>query len=700
MRAFSIVGCQLLMAFLSVSAFAQKEMLSSFGGAFTPKGEMRILVVFASFKDKPTSNSDFENEKCSVRSWSKNPNGLPDFVDSATGEFPELAYSKIEDFETYRNNSDVRGLSKYYEEMSLGKFHLLAGTFRDSLNKPVCVQIDAASCKSWADANARVLKEMQKINPHFDLRPYDNRKNTPNFLFDNSTTEPDGLADYVIIVHRYNNAWNNKFVPVNGMARWVGSGGGYAALSGAENVPAFSNGIKITSEGFTMALGNDCLNIPLYVHEIAHRLYNCPHFFGVNGVSGQYFHVPCTGWSATQPHIFLTMNAWERWYAGMIEILAEVKESDSTQVFVLRDFARTGDALRIDIPFSSGQSLWLENHQIISDLDHHAWYNGTPDADAPIANATKGIYMMVEDVCKSRKEIVTALGAKTAGGLRIIPGDGQNDYSKSDTVVTNNWGNRLNTFKRGRENSLSGMSPLIFFRSDENGDGVIRIDEGTNSAANEGIGMMIAREEWNGRAYNMYRSFGSRREVFKNYARGFSFAEGAIIGMGSNPMIVNMPRYIQKDTAMFPFFLNGLELKINYTPIGDAIVSIKYKQTRLLQNTRWTGRIILPNISRDTLPDLIVQSKMEILFDKSGMPNRHIRTVDKDFVTPTTFTVVQGATLKLEKKAKMKFEDGSTLILEKGSTIILDEKSSISFDKKSHFIDKGATIIRGRKSKF
>ena len=130
-------------------------------------------------------------------------------------------------------------------------------------------------------------------------------------------------------------------------------------------------------------------------------------------------------------------------------------------------------------------------------------------------------------------------------------------------------------------------------------------------------------------------------------------------------------------------------LKISFLE-GEGMNSIKVKiefnQNSIISNLRWTGNIVLPNISADSKEDLIISNGKTIRLDKSETVNRHTKTEKGDFINPSIFTIEDAATIRLKKKSRMIVQNGSILEFKPGSVLIMEKKSKIIVDKNSKLI--------------
>ena len=650
---------------------------SPYGGVFTPKGTLRALIVFVTYKDKCSTNPKFENKKSYCKDWDYTKNNcLPKFVNKETGDCPTYIYNKEEDFEKYKDEVKIN-FSTEFALMSKNKFKLIGEVFKNAKGKPTVVEIDPTGGASWTQMNGLAVEKMRALNPNIDLSDFDQRKNSPQYMFDNSDTsihKPDKIIDFVVFVHRYNKGWKKQ--PKSSMRSWVGSGGGFAATGVLPQNKL--NGYRF-AEGFTMTYRSG-----VFVHEVAHVLFNAPHIMGVNNVVGDFFYLMSGGWGIMSPlSIFSGFNAWENWYCGFSEPVADIKNEEDLKngnSFILRDYMTTGDAIRVEIPFSGGQHIWLENHAKIHPLDEHPWKGLKIGKEDTLASTAPGIYAFVEAIEGSRNVIFSALSNR-ANGIKVLNAGGNYDYHvyKDKPDLKNNWGNVLKSFKRLDENPISGTNNFYRYPYDENGDGFIKIDPNYNSSRTERYPSIIREEIKPDSFVNTYSGFGVFDPVkSKDYARPVAFGDGDYLDMSSNPLPLNYPRYIMRELSLQAYILNGLAIKFSKVKNSkDMRVEIKFKHTNLCQDRRWTGKIELPNITGDDKADLEISNCIQLTLNKSGTANRHIKTDAGDFINLTTLTIKKGATLHLKQKSKLILEEGSKLILEDGANLILDKRAQL-----------------------
>ncbi len=670
-----------------------------YGGVFTPKGTLRVLLVFVTYKDSSAANPAFNNAAQYVPDWTTDSErGLPDFVNPKTGASPEYLFNQAADFEEWMDKVP-NNFSKEFYLMSQGQFKMIGEVFRDSTGLPTAVEIDPSEGRSWTHMNARAVEQMQRLHPKADWSRFDERQNHPNFSFDNSDTTrygPDKILDYVVFIHRYNKNWSQQ--PKNSMRSWMGSGGGFTATGVPQKTTL--NGYRIV-DGFTMSYRSG-----VFVHEVAHELFNAPHIMGVNNVIGEYFSLMSAGWGVMAPiSIFVGFNGWERWYAGFTELVADIKTAEDLKQgnsFVLRDFFTTGDAMRVQIPHSGGQYLWLEHHAKQHELDEHPWKGKIIGEKDTLAGSAAGIYAYVEAIESNRHQIFSPLSAR-ANGIKVLHAGGNYDYHYREDlpVLKNNWGNALYSFTKGKENPIDGLNNFYRYPYDKDKNGEITLDKNYNSSRTEGF-LPINREETEGDSFvNLYGGFGVYDEKkCQNYVKPVPFQAGQTLDINSNPKPLNYPRYNLTARQKEPYFLNGLAVRFEAIAGSDALrVYVDFGQTNVQESQRWTGNIALADLSGDDRIDLTLASCVCVLLDQSETPNTHQKTAEGDFTNPTVLTLKKGAKLQLKRGAKLRVKANSTLILEEGAQLILDAKSTLIIEPTGILIASPKAIVAHPRAK-
>lgn len=694
MRSFLL----LLVLLVNGVVMAQEGPYAPYGGVFTPKGTLRVLLVFVVSQDAPACNPTFRNADMPLPQWSsKAATDLPNFVDLETGAAPPYLFLDEAAFSQKLNPND-NNFSKEFYNMSGGNFRLIGEVFKDSMGRPTAVVVDPTGARGWMDMNQRAIAAMNALHPNWNGRRFDQRRNLPNFAFDNSLTRqypPDKALDFVVFIHRYNKHWKQQ--PNKRMPAWIGSGGGFANTGVRPN--QLLNGYR-TAEGFTMSYESG-----VFVHEVAHVLFNAPHIMGVNNVVGHYFDLLNAGWGVMAPiSLFGGFNGWERWYSGLTELVADVPDpaEASDTGYVLRDYYSTGDALRIALPHSGGQHLWLEYHAKIHPQDQHPWEGKVIGKGDTIGDSAPGVYAYVEAVESDRHRIFSALSPR-ANGIHVLHAGGNYDYRVRDDLPLerNDWGNPLYSFERLDENPFSGINPLYRYPYDHDGNGVILLDQNYNKSGTEYFLPMYREAVAPDSFVNLYGGFG----VYNagrcgNYCWPIPFQDGGRLDYSTNPKPLNYPVYNPKTGQRAPYVLNGLTLRFEALPERGAFrVWVGEELPYLNHSERWTGPINLVNLSGDEEADLTLGRKAQLILDRSQTPNTHLQSTEGDFVHPTVLTLKKGTTLHLKRCAELLITNGSTLIIEDDAKLIMEAQSRIIIDPTGTLVTPPHAIVQHKRAK-
>lgn len=673
----------------SFISLAQKPYAPN-GEIFTPKGDLRILIVFAGFEND--SNQYFNN-------W-PSKNDLPNYI--IDGKLEDGFYNSFDQFSNV--NKSIDNLSQVYYEMSDKKspFRIVA----DVYPKTIILDIEKVQRKSWGGCNELVLKTMKEQDPGFDWSPYDRGQNNPNFKFDNSVSQPDKKPDFVIIIYRYKHDW--KLHPIQGMNRWQGTNGGSSTLGVR---PFEYNGYTITSDGFHLN-SNSATGVPdimgMFKHELGHELFSGPHYMGANGVYGEYFYALTGGWGST---VYATMNntfnAWESWLLGWNDITYDLNSAKQNGTYELRDFATTGDVIRLKVPGTTDQYLWIENHQKVAYYDENSWkgkLKDHPKGSPGIGEMDKGLYMYVENMLNDRNKINTSFvyDMDKVNGIYLLNAQGNYDYDiPTDFIQTDDygiyWNNKVYYFNRTIQNPFGGTNPFYKFKFDINGNG--RIDHRSNFNHGKGEDAPIVMEMAGDSAYLFYQNHATRNSDAKKYRRSLAFVVGDTISISNNPPVTNYPKFHQQKDSIEPVFFNPLRIRILSEKSGVMKLSLKLDHPLIDNNLRIAGNV---GIQNDGV-EYRVAKKKKITIDKSGIPNC-LKRSKEEFIRPTYFILYDSAALVLNNKATVSVYDnsrvdvlpGAKLSLIKKNIFSIQDSSIVVFEEGSHFFyHKRAKIKMG-----
>lgn len=656
-------GYLLLLAFNITVNTCYSQFYAPYGGPFTPKGDLRVLIIFAGFEPEcdrsdagfwPNVNRGQGQEDCKT---------LPIY-------YRRLFYG---DFSEFNEQAGDKSLSNFYYQMSRHHPHnpplrIVADVFPERINLP----------GTQPDTRA-VFEIIQKKYPQFDWSRYDKRKNPSSFRFDNSSSQPDHVLDYVVVVFRRR------------------GGGGYAGISNyVFTTTAKGKEEKYTvhpSCGFTIITGipdNECGLKRLFHHELAHTLFNCPHVFGANTVYGNYFYTS-TGWGMMAYGVVnCSANAWESWFNGWIELPPE-RDLSGVQHngrYRLKDFVTTGDAIRITLPYS-GQRLWIENHAGISPLDdRESFYrDGLNDSISP---ADKGVLMFVENIASDRRQEISPLGLAYANGLKALYAGGNYDYEALGYAPDPRWwGNILvdfNVMGANPSGAHNGITPVrgnfgydtlfpdkIIYRSFTNNSQEpcsICGEPCKGALSQEAVGVNKKNGMYTYDEIGLHMAFGNQALPQK-------------IGISSNPMIINHQKYLCPD-KLEPIYLHGVSVTIlSKSESGEVTLEIRFDDTEITGDQRFTGELILNDVPGAAY-DLLLKEGATLTIDQSGTPNRYnqgnlVNGVYEfpGFVNPSLLTIEKGARVLVEEGATLRIMEGSTLLVKSGATVIVKGKIKI-----------------------
>jgi len=693
------------------------------GQVFTPKGNLKVLTIFAGFNDD-ASGGVFDEDQA-LSGWGNpthpnNPTPILAIPTTLMTDPDKWMYDELNEF-----GNGVYNLSEFYSEMSMDSFKMYGDILKDPVsNQFVRIDIDPTGTSSWYGRNTKVMNRMQQLYPNFDWSSYDSRTNKPDFQYNNSDpilSPPDFKPDYVVIIYRYNRRWGSQ--PVLGMQNWTGSGGAYASLNGLSGINY--NGYTFDGAGFTMPSGSDMPTgkLPLFVHELAHVLYSCPHQSGVNGTIGNHFSVPSTGWGMMTNTIKInfTANAWERWLLGWIDLTAGADNTDiqtavdlapTNGIYTLGDFVRTGDVIRIKIPNSTDQFLWLENHQGLSIFDVKPWEGNdlSPNGEL-IPPMSKGLYMYKEAIHADRNNVSTGMvyDLNKVNGIKLLNANGNFDYQRSQFAIKDPswyWNNAVYNFKRAGENQIEGTSnyqnyiddypsldtsgalnDAITYSGNFNGG---QSESRPIIRENNGINNVMTYAHIGGVNTEATTQLGRRTDVF--------ITSDEVSLSGIVPAF-NYPYYNFGTAQKGTYVINGLSVKVlsENAATGEVTVQVRFDDYEVRNNKRWSGYLSLPpNPNGSSLYALNINSGATLGITKAGSANRHTLNVlntPNDFINNTVFTCETGAYIHLEQNANIGIGGNSKFILKSGSKIELEAGAELLIHRGELIIEDGAEII-------
>lgn len=464
-------------------------------------------------------------------------------------------------------------------------------------------------------------------------------------------------------------------------------------------------------------------NIPfrIMLHEYSHQLYGGNNFHvggGQHGAGGANYFIPFQGgWSnmGSANSSLMTCNAWDRdrmdWKGpekqmnisaidpeSGREINADINATEPADAgtYLLRDFLRTGDALRIKLPFIDSaeypQWIWVENHQPQVNGSRFDQFQYQQVACVDSAPAGLYMYLQVDKHQKSGQQIFAGFGDY----LRPLPADGFYDYvfdtlnSKSQCV---NWGDHK-AYERPPENQnpFTGYHDQETPQYDLNKNGKIEKNEKHENYIERVNGELEYKLSFLGRARHAFTMEGNRK-----------------LSIGGNPSSANMLTLVsnqpQKNMRMGApnnrkIHLNGLSIEmLEQKENGDVLVRVRFDDVEINRSLRWCAdSIFLHPLETPSGQSLILKEGATIRLDRGETPTRITQpdTVNEKilFTSSTNFICLSGSSLlvedggeliidhesvlTLQKGAKLDIRRGGSLIIKSGGRLVLEEGALLS----------------------
>lgn len=461
------------------------------------------------------------------------------------------------------------------------------------------------------------------------------------------------------------------------------------------------------TDTYSMFGSNNANPIQILLHEFNHLLIggNNMHCCGGNHASSgaQLFLNFEGGWGmmGAANRSLMTCNGFDRWRLGWklpdkeFYISARdslnMYESDGNlvseefqyeQVYVLRDFVTTGDAIRIKLPFvpenEFQQYLWIENHQT-----HR--FNGSPfdgfqyQIAECVEDAVPGIYMFMQIGRDTYNGDQTFSGY--ADYIRPLPANGMYDFKFGDTLVQNEWCVNNNKYfpfelRNSLANPLSGNHVEEIIAWDNDGDGLIREKEKREPAIEGVAGQYRYNLAYLGQSNHAYTLSGN-----------------SYLGMGSNPSSANMLTLVNDDKDILnggppnnrTIYLNGVSIEIikqDAYDNGEIMVRVRFDDVVIRGQVRWCAPMIVLNpIKTKHGYSLILGRNSKLIIDQGLTPTRINEPLNfggqSVFSSPTRLIVKSGAHIKLEKKSRLIITNGSEVIIEKGAKVEISKGAKI-----------------------
>jgi M6 family metalloprotease-like protein len=369
------------------------QSASGVGGKYlTASGTLKVLIVFVSFPDDETPHPYWP------------------------AHAPPLYMDEFIDPDTSTHTHSALSLTDYFQEMSLGQFHVVG--------KSLWVETPHSQTEylngSYGRANWSVLQE--RVDSLVDFSQYDNWTNSGPY---ENTHTPDGLVDMIIMV------WRTTLFEYLGEAS-LGYKTGFT-VDGKRIEMGFPEhyedpvGSGVTCE---YPYGDDPVRLRrTAAHELGHWLLGGPHPYNGTTLEGkhQYWGLLCAG-----QRVSSCVNAYEREQLGWI-VVPELPPDGTT---LLKDYCTTGAARKYHPP--NGEVMeyfYFENHQLLSIFD-----------DVTVNPDDRGIWILHQQGPYVEMD-----------NLRIRPSDGSWNW-ESPGITTACGSSATPLFSREDPNVLTGLS--------------------------------------------------------------------------------------------------------------------------------------------------------------------------------------------------------------------------------------------------
>jgi len=706
MREFSIFLLSLSLVFFGLKISAQvdssrslpchPQYFSANGYNLPAKGVFRILVVFGEIE---YANPNDDPALAGNLDWPAHQ--LPAWANQLGNPFPP------------ENIADAVGLTEYFLRASSGEFIVLTDFLINPKNQGIFAVPNADISELVNKVNEQMNHRLVTANglndiAHFDLWTLGTKDTGPGLPKLSPSDESPRKYDHVMFI------WRNKKNNDN---------------TGA----SYSYDFRTPLLGFsanTHSINTAFSKMPLKLlrHEFSHLLLggNNFHCGGGGHAAGGYFQHLTGGWSILGLHdsALQTWNAWDRkrlgWKvaASPFEISAQNVEntkfinadldaanSNHAGIYVLRDFASTGDALRIKLPFLDAekefeQFLWIENHQGFSfnGISHDRWQYESEEIPC-VQGLNPGMLAYIQiDRENSSACSANELYSGYADYLRPLPANGFWDREVLKNEEFNDCVQYAETkaYKRIKENSLTGSSDLDRLMVNLNNNEKLEFNE---------VSTLFNYVEKTGLDFHKHLfALGHSRQIFTPNGN-------SKISVSSNPSSANMINMVRNGgnpvigaKNVRRIYLNGISVEIIGMKEGNLTIKVRFDDVEVDKNTRWCADEIVLNPIPNSEYSLVVKSKTKIEIDRSltftRMDKPELYNGKQLFNSKSTFRVLKNAQIKMESKSQLNILNGSYFVLESGSSLTLLSGAQLRISKGSIVeIKKDAKILKHKKAK-
>ena len=177
-------------------------------------------------------------------------------------------------------------------------------------------------------------------------------------------------------------------------------------------------------------------------------------------------------------------------------------------------------------------------------------------------------------------------------------------------------------------------------------------------------------------------------------------------GLDTNPVIIPHQTYDEANEKLSQIPLSGLSVEITGydATSGDLTIRVRYDDTKIGRDTRWTGDLkTYPVANATNGAEVHVYNGVTLTLDRSGTAQRMHPGPGGDFVNDTRLTVSSGTRLSLASAGNLRLEGrGTTLFLENNATayvggggyLFAGPGTTISVQYRSDLQDQGQLILK------
>jgi hypothetical protein len=727
-RLGGLAGLMLIATVALPAATAPPAAVSFRNGYALPvQGDIRMLVAFAEVNFLPCGGGSTQGAFAHAN-W---PEG-------------QLPLDKDQYLDVTIQGTPSAYLTDYYYQMSFGRYRVTGDYFagivtldcRNPHNDLAVIQALNAR-PPWITAHGLSVTKFDEWTLTSPGQP--------------KLNQPDGLIDVFMIVWRNYDPYAavecagcfSGYMPTTSMPGRIGPMTGFDRLASFE------------------AWGSGRPGWGVFIHEYMHALFGGNNWHIGDGADVGSFHSTQSPWGMTahSPAPSNVANGWDRDHLGWspadkrhtISALNRWRREEPSDIsiashpagalFLLRDFVETGDAVRIKLPHLAweefapkNQYLWLENHQIRSRFDsnfplHPCQPGWTPGMYAYVqvgkdTGATDINHDGVVDATDLFPDSVFDWYPNALGSwLLPLSADGRRDWlyrldkaTPGDPYMPCQWDNAAMPVEIAMSlpNPFTGYSDL-FFSAD-----VDAMLAGPGSAGGTlipfGNGLLHSGEPRHVLAEVVNEAV--VRQLGRPDRQAFSARNGYTkLSLATNPAPV--PVYTLRSGAGYatPYlgaieewenrtiWLNGLSVEIleeNADGRGAMLVRVRWDETLVDHDVRWTGQIVLQNDADDPWhrqSKIVVDASKHVYLDRGLSPTREAAAPNAEFVfpfgrasvypsglrqeygrlftAPTVFTMKNGTKIHLRRNARLWVQNGSTFQVEVGAQVQLEPGAKI-----------------------